>query len=116
MLSVVKISKARTPRLPYRAMMKKVLGKKYDLEIVFATPPMIKKIYKKNTNVLSFNLSKNQGQIFLEPNLIKKEAPSYNRNFRDHLRALYVHGLLHLKGFAHSREMEIMERKLWRAI
>ncbi len=116
MLSIVKISKAKTPKLRYQAAMKKVLGRKYALDLVFATPAMMKKIYKKNTNVLSFNLSKTQGQIFLEPNLIKKEAPLYNRSFRGHLWALYVHGLLHLRGFVHSGRMEIMERKLWRAI
>ncbi|OGF68779.1 rRNA maturation RNase YbeY [Candidatus Giovannonibacteria bacterium RIFCSPLOWO2_02_FULL_45_14] len=116
MLSIVKISKAKIPRFPYHAMMEKVLGGKYDLEVIFATPAMIKKIYRKNTNVLSFNLSGAQGQIFLEPNLIKKEAPLYNRSFRDHLWALYVHGLLHLQGFTHSRGMEIMEKKLCRGI
>ncbi|OGF80651.1 hypothetical protein A2W48_01090 [Candidatus Giovannonibacteria bacterium RIFCSPHIGHO2_12_44_12] len=116
MLSIVKISKAKIPKLPYPATMKKVFGEKYNLELVFATPSMMKKIYKKNTNVLSFNLSENQGQIFLEPNLIKKEAPLYSRGFRDHLWALYIHGLLHLRGFVHGRRMEIMERKLWRAI
>ena len=116
MLNIVKISKVRIPILPYLVAKKKVLGIKYDLDIIIATPAMMKKIYKKNANVLSFNLSKNQGQIFLEPNLIKKEAPLYDRNFRRHTWALYVHGLLHLKGYDHGRKMGLREIKLCRGI
>ncbi|OGF67097.1 rRNA maturation RNase YbeY [Candidatus Giovannonibacteria bacterium RIFCSPLOWO2_02_FULL_43_11b] len=116
MLATIKINKAKTPRLPYLTTMKKLFGGKYNLDLIFATPSIMKKIYKKNTNVLSFDLSKNQGQIFLEPNLIKKEAGLYNRSFRQHVWALYIHGLLHLKGYGHGQRMEIMERKLCRGI
>lgn len=116
MLSAVRISRARTPRLSYFTAMKKVLGGEYVLELIFATPSIMKKIYGKNTNVLSFRLTKNQGQLFLEPNFIRREAPLYNRSFRAHLWALYIHGLLHLKGYVHGQKMELVEKKLCRGI
>lgn len=116
MFSVVKISKADIPKLPYSIAVNKVLGKKYDLELIFATPTLMKKIHKKNANVLSYPLSKTNGQIFLEPGLIKKEAKSYDRDYRGHTWALFVHGLLHLKGFAHGRSMEAREKVLCKGI
>lgn len=116
MLVTVKISSANIPNLPYLKTFQKVLGKKYELELIFATPTLMKKIHKKNANVLSYPLTKTNGQIFLEPSLIKKEAKNYDRDYREHMWALFVHGLLHLKGFDHGSAMEAREKVLCKEI
>lgn len=118
MITFVRLTKERTPALPYEGALKKILGKKYDLDLIFADPVFMKKIsgiYRnkpKTTNVLSFKINSAVGEMILETELIKKEAKQYNRSYKEHLWALYVHGLLHLKGYAHGKKMEVLENKL----
>lgn len=63
--------------------------KRYDLEIILASPAFMKKLNRryrgknKPTTVLAFPLSKNQGQLFLAPRLIKKKD----------LGRILIHGL-----------------------
>ncbi len=88
---------------------KKVLGKDFDLSVVMANDAMMKKLnetYRKKkgaTDVLSFSLSKNMGEIFINK---KAKNPDY----------LFLHSLLHLKGLNHGKKMEKEEKKIWRAI
>ncbi len=92
----------------------KVLGKKYELDLVFADTKLMKKLNRtyrgknKDSNVLAFSLTPAVGQIFLNPAFIKKEGGD--------LFALYLHGLLHLSGYNHGKEMDKMEKNLWRGI
>jgi ssRNA-specific RNase YbeY (16S rRNA maturation enzyme) len=85
----------------------KVLGKKYDLSVVLADDAMMKKLnetyHKKKgaTNVLSFPLSPEMGEIFINKN-------ADNKDF------LFIHSLLHLKGLKHGKIMEKEEQKIWR--
>ncbi|MBU1159715.1 rRNA maturation RNAse YbeY [Patescibacteria group bacterium] len=84
------------------------LGKNYNLSVVFAGDKLIKNLNKKyrkknkSTTVLSFPLSKKDGEIFLNKNLTKKQDKDY----------LFIHSLLHLKGFEHGLEMEKKELKI----
>ncbi|MBI2023922.1 rRNA maturation RNase YbeY [Candidatus Giovannonibacteria bacterium] len=118
MLTFVRMTRAKTPFLPYEKALRKMFGKKYELDLIFATPSYMKKIstiYRnipKSTNVLSFNIDSGHGQIVLEPDFIKKELLKYNRSYKKHLWALYIHGLLHLKGYSHGKKMEVLENKL----
>jgi len=90
-----------------------VLGKKFDLSVVFAGSAMMKKlneVYRKKkgaAEVLSFPLSKTMGEIFINK---KAARPDY----------LFIHSLLHLKGFKHGKKMEAEEqkiiKKIWPAI
>ena len=92
----------------------KVLGKKYELDLVFTDSKLMRKLNKKyrhknkDSNVLAFALTPKVGQIFLNTAFIKKE--------KGDVFALYIHGLLHLSGYNHGREMEKMEKKLCRGI
>lgn len=98
----------------FRKAKDKVLGKKYELDLVFASSQLMRKLNRKyrrknkDSNVLAFALSPGVGQIFLNPSYIKKE--------KGDVFALYIHGLLHLSGYNHGREMEKMEKKLCRGI
>lgn len=95
----------------------KILGKKYELSLVFAEEKLIKKLHigylKKNgaTTILSFPLSKDFGEIFLCPSFIKKEAKKYGLEYNYYLKKLFIHGLLHLKNMRHGKKMETEEQK-----
>ena len=98
------------------------MGKKFELDLIFADSKQMTELNKKyrnrdkDTNVLSFNLSPDIGQIFINPEFAKKEAPTYERSYKSHLWALYIHGLLHLKGYNHGKDMEKKEKTLCRGI
>lgn len=57
---------------------------------------------KKTSNVLAFPLSKTSGEIVI----CKAAAKPYTADF------LFIHGLLHLKGYKHGGIMEREEAKL----
>lgn len=72
----------------------------------------------KKINVLSFLLGSNEGEIILNADLIRKEARRYGMPFRARLARLFIHGLLHLKGYGHASKekaarMEAEEKKIY---
>lgn len=106
-------------RLPNQNEIKdKVLGKKYELSLVFTNKTLSRKlnrIYRgknKPTNVLSFQISKTSGEIFIDLDTARKEYKKFGMNFKEFVKFLYIHGLLHLKGMDHGRKMEEAEKKL----
>jgi len=115
--SLINKTKNRLPSLPFVDIKNNILGKNYSLSLAFLTKEKIRKINKiyrnknKPTNVLSFCLSKNSGEILLCPALIKNETKKFNRDFRELLGFLVIHGMLHLKGMEHSSRMEVAEKK-----
>lgn len=94
-----------------------ILGKKYSLSIAYVSEKKSKEINKKYrninkaTNVLSFALYKNEGELILCKSVIKKETKKFNKNFKELLGFLVIHGMLHLKGMQHSSTMEKEEKK-----
>lgn len=116
-LSISKQTKGSLPRLPLASIKDDILGKKYFLSIAYVSPATSRKLNKtwrskdKATNVLSFALSKNSGELILCPSLIKKETKKFERNFEQLLGFLVIHGMLHLKGMLHGAIMEKQERK-----
>lgn len=112
MYTIKKLTKKRRPSLPFKELTDLVLGKKYELSVVFASGAKMKnlnlKYRKKNkaADVLSFPITKNEGEIFLNSDIIKS-----NRNKCAHL---FIHGMLHLIGFKHSSKMESEEQKVLR--
>jgi len=64
-------TKGKLPRLPFEHMKDEVLGKNYDLSLVFIGDKLSRKLNKLSrkkdypTNILSFPLSKNAGEIFI---------------------------------------------------
>jgi probable rRNA maturation factor len=92
-----------------------ILGKQYSLSIAYVDEKKSREINKKYrnknkaTNVLSFPLHKNEGEIVLCPAAIKREAKSFSKTFRQFLGFLVIHGMLHLKGYDHGEKMEKLE-------
>lgn len=95
-----------------------VLGKKYELSLVFVTPQQSHKHnlhYRqkdKPTNILSFPLDNTHGEIIICPQYAKKEAVDFDRSYPNYLIFLFIHGLVHLKGFDHGSRMETEEVKI----
>ncbi len=109
-------TKGKLPRLPFAQIKNKILGTSYELSISFVTSKTSKKLNneyrQKNypTNILSFSLSKNSGELIIEPGCVKRDAPNFDMTYTSFLGFLLIHGMLHLKGFAHGSTMESKER------
>lgn len=128
-LSVIRLTQGKLPRLPFLRLKEEILGKKYDLSIVFAGRELARKLKKKYlpapasasrqagrdkgkpANILSFPISKNSGEIIISLEQVRKEAPKFGKKHIDHLGALLIHGMLHLKDYRHGRKMQTVEQK-----
>jgi len=94
-----------------------ILNKKYELNIIFTTSQKSKELNrtyrKKNepTNILSFLITKQNGEIFIDLKQVKKNAKLFNMDYENFLKFLIIHGILHLKGYDHGPKMEKLEKK-----
>jgi len=118
--SISNKTKGKLPRLPFVLIKNAVLGEKYLLSLVIVGDALSRKLnatYRnknKPTNVLSFSLSKNEGEIFLNLKKAKSETKEFGENYKNLVGYLFIHGLLHLKGMTHGGTMEEAERKIRR--
>lgn len=107
--------KGNIPEAPYLAMKEKILGKKYDLTIVFCTPQESQErnnTYREKdyaTNILSFPLSDSEGEIYISLSVVRKGAKEFDMSYPKFLHLLLAHGMLHLKGLDHGSTMEGLE-------
>lgn len=115
-LTVVR-KRGNIPKIPFSKMQEKILGENYRLTIVFCTPKESKernRVYRnKNyaTNILSFPLSKREGEMYISLSVAKKDAKNFSMSYKKFLNLLVIHGMLHLKGMAHGSTMEKLEAK-----
>jgi probable rRNA maturation factor len=113
--SLINKTKGKIPVLPFLDIKNDILGKKYSLSFAYISKGEMRKINKdyrnkdKATNVLSFELSKNSGEILICPSVVKTETKKFERNYEQLLGFLVIHGMLHLKGMEHSSRMERAE-------
>ena len=119
MISFVRDKKNRFPGgLPFEKALGRVLGRKYELEVIFVPKGKMKSLNKtyrnkpRTTNVLSFSLDKKHGQIFFDAEFIKKEAKDLKTTFSARFWRLFLHGILHLKGLDHIKPNEAKQMKL----
>lgn len=107
--------KGEIPLIPFLSIKEKILGKKYDLTIIFCTPKESQeknKLYRGKdypTNVLSFPLSDTEGEIYISLSTAKKDAAKFKMTHLEFLHLLIIHGALHLKGHDHGSTMEALE-------
>jgi len=101
----------------FELIKKAILGSKYELSLVFITAPKIQKLNKiyrninKPTDILSFPLSKTSGEIFICKTEARKMMAEFDRTYENFLTFLFIHGLVHLKGYDHGDKMEKVEEK-----
>ncbi len=116
-LTIYRSTKGKLPRLPFVRMKDDILGKKYELTIIFATPKKIQelnKTFRKKDyvpNILSFPLDKNSGEIYLCLSVIRNTAGEHDYNYKNFIPYLVIHGMLHLKGYEHGSTMDALEAK-----
>jgi len=116
-ISMLNKTKGKLPRLPFVQLKNKILGEDFELSLVFVSPKESHKInfvYRQKdnpTNVLSFPLSKNSGEIFLDCKTSAKDAPNFDMTPTKFLLFLVIHAMLHLKGYEHGSTMERQEKK-----
>lgn len=107
-----------TPPVAFDEIKNKVLGSDYELSLVFVTAEEIQKLndqYRKKdypTDILSFSLTENSGEIFICQTEADAKAPLHNKTSENYMGFLFIHGLLHLKGLDHGSKMEAEEKAL----
>ncbi len=116
-LEILNKTKGKLPSLPFSDIKDAVLGKHYNLSLVFVgdtTSRKLNRAYRnkdKPTNVLSFALSKDEGEMFINLKKARSELALFDEKFPNFIGFLFIHGLLHLKGLDHGSTMEREELK-----
>lgn len=117
-MPVTLIHKTRTaPELPYSTMKDAILGKKYNLTLVFIGEKRAQALNKAHRhatyipNVLSFPLDDTTGEIYIAPSVAKRECKKFNLTPFGYIGFLFIHGLLHLKGLDHGDTMDAVEKR-----
>ncbi len=118
MFSINKTLKGKPPRLPFMKIKNTILGEEYDLSLIFIGSIRSKTLNKKYRNknypasILSFPINKKEGEIFIDLNEVKHTSKKFERKYENFVAFLFIHGLFHLKGYAHSSKMEEEEIKI----
>ena len=115
--SVMRETKGKLPSLPFVDIKNKILGKNYNLSLVFIGRNRAIEMHQdwksKNdpVNILSFPLSDHEGEIFISLEKARSECKNFDRSYENYLGFLFIHGCTHLKGFVHGHAMEKEEKK-----
>lgn len=115
--NITNTTKAKLPSLAFADMKDAILGKKYELSVLIVNKSIIQKLNKefreidKPTDILSFPLSEDFGEIYINPDMTKIEAKKFGREYENFFAFLFIHGLVHLKGFDHGSTMESIEAR-----
>jgi probable rRNA maturation factor len=115
--SIINKTRGKLPSLPLVEIKNDILGKEYSLSLAFVGEHESKTLNNKyrgkdnSTNILSFLLHENAGEIVMCPAVAKREAKNFDKTFQEFLGFLVIHGMLHLKGLEHSSTMEKAEEK-----
>lgn len=119
--SLVNHTRHALPRVSFCDIKNNILGKRYALSLALIGEKRIhtlNRTYRGKdapTDILSFPLSKEAGEIVLCPTRAKHYAKKFNMSERDFFAFLFIHGCLHLKGLTHGKKMESAENSALRA-
>lgn len=95
-----------------------VLGRRYELSLTTVSAKRMRQVSKmyrgkdRATDILSFPLSKNSGEILLCLSEVKTHAKEFGMKSEQYLPYLVIHGMVHLKGLDHGRIMDRLETAL----
>jgi probable rRNA maturation factor len=105
------------PELPYEAMKNAILGRSYFLTLAFIGATRARALNRAHRkaayvpNVLSFPLDAALGEIYITPQVAKREAHKFGMSVEGYIGYLFIHGLLHLKGYDHGATMDKAEQR-----
>lgn len=118
MFDVKNTTRKKIPHILFEEIKNAVLGKKYELSLVLIGNKLSRKLNKKYrqidkvASILSFSLSKNEGEIFINLNSARRQSAKFERAYEKFVSFLLIHGLFHLKGCEHSSRMEREEKRI----
>lgn len=105
------------PRGRFRKIAESVLPTSFNATLVFVGEKRAQKLNEETRgkdyipNVLSFPLSKTEGEIYICPQVCKKEAANFGLSYTHYLEYLTIHGCLHILGYDHGKKMDSLEDK-----
>ena len=110
----------KKPRLNTQAFLEiknSILGKNHEVSLTFIGSFRAKRLnithrQKDYTpNILTFALDGNYTEIFICPDVAKKQNKDFDLSISDYYAFLFIHGCLHAKGLRHGDEMNLQEEK-----
>ncbi len=108
---------ARYPRAPYAEIKEVIIGNRYQVSLSFVGSTRARAYNQAHRgksyvpNVLSFPLDRTTGEIIICPLVAKREAAKFGLSYTGYVTYLFIHGLLHLKGYDHGATMEKLEAR-----
>ncbi len=110
-------------KIKYEKIKEFVLGNSYDLSLVFIGDSLSQKLNRefrgkdKATDILTFPVSDDMGEIFINLDYAYKKAKKFDREPENYIAFLFIHGLAHILGYDHenerdAEEMEKFEKKI----
>ena len=90
----------------------------WDVSLVFVGATKARDLNKKLRgkdyvpNVLSYVVGDKSAEIIICPSEAAKQAPDFQLSASSFLLLLFIHGALHIKGWAHGAKMDKCERNL----
>ncbi len=116
-VEVTNLTRRPSPRFAYAKVVEDALPG-WDISLVFIGPAKARALNEQLRaksyvpNVLSYEVGAKSGEILICLAEAEKQAPAHFMNTREFVLYLFIHGLLHLKGWAHGATMERCERTL----
>lgn len=116
-LTITRETLGKLPRLPFLRMKNAILGEDYELSLVFVGRKKAITLHQQwkdkhdPVNILSFPLSKHEGEIIISLEKARHECKKFDRSYENYLAFLFIHGCTHLKGYVHGSQMEREEKK-----
>lgn len=99
-----------------------VLGQRFELSVATVSKTRMRALNKAHrnidrpTDILSFPLSKQSGEIILCMAEVKTHARACSMSEKKYLPYLVIHGMVHLKGHDHGRIMDELEKRYCRKL
>ncbi|PCI90329.1 rRNA maturation RNase YbeY [Candidatus Kaiserbacteria bacterium] len=106
------------PKVSFEKIKKAILGSSYELSLVLMGDTLATRLNKEHknrpgpTNILTFPIAKNEGEIFLNVRRAIRDSKKFGHTPHQHIAFLFIHGCLHLKGTEHGTSMEKREEAL----
>lgn len=94
-----------------------LFGPPYNISIVLVSNRKIIELNKKflgrnyPTDVMSFKISKNYGEIVISVEKAEENSVIYNHTIEEEILYLIIHGFLHLKGYRDYKEEEFKKMR-----
>jgi probable rRNA maturation factor len=110
----------KKPRINTRAFLSikdSILGKKHEVSLTFIGSKRAQTLNIKHRqkdyipNILTFALDDTYTEIFICPDVAKKQRKDFDLSLADYYAFLFIHGCLHAQGLPHGDEMDTQEEK-----